>query len=331
MSGTAVSGTAERWNGKDTNHGSTVTKQRAKDAREQEGEPAEQRRRCFVITPIGASTSAARRATDGLIAAVIRPEMEAMGFDVEVAHTLSATGSITNQVIERLLSVELVIANLTGLNPNVMYELAVRHAKRLPVVTVAEEGTALPFDVADQRTIFYADDMAGAMQLRPALREAAEAALTDRDPDNPIYRAAETQVMRDVTASSAEEYILERLSAIEAAIARNQAQPTPSVGAALRNAALHGLPISATAPMQAVRVIAYGGDEAYHKLSHALERVLPFRSAKISARSATTVDVEYVLEVPTPARLVEEAFRGASNAAGVSLEMNWKESAVQLL
>ena len=144
--------------------------------------------------------------------------MENLGFVVEVAHTISQSGSITKQVIERLLTSDLLIANLTGLNPNVMYELAVRHAKRLPVITIAEEGTDLPFDIADERAIFYSNDMAGVTELKSSLAKAVELALKDEQPDNPIYRAAQSLLIKEVTEDDPQRFVLERLSEIEAAI-----------------------------------------------------------------------------------------------------------------
>ncbi len=61
-------------------------------------------------------------------------------------------GQITTQVVEHVLSAKAAVADLTEDNPNVFYEVAVRHAFRLPVVLIAEqEDKQLPFDIAQMR------------------------------------------------------------------------------------------------------------------------------------------------------------------------------------
>jgi hypothetical protein len=177
---------------------------------------------CFIIAPIGGPQSETRKRTDGLLDEAIRPVVEgALGLSVIAPHEIAEAGSITRQVIQRLLEAELVVADLTNLNANVMYELAVRHAKGEPVVPIAEKGTTLPFDITTERTVFYEDSMHGLKELKPKLEDATRAALEDEEPDNPIYRAQQDFQMREAVASDdAMGYVLDRLDEIESAISR---------------------------------------------------------------------------------------------------------------
>lgn len=86
-----------------------------------------------------------------------------------MSHELKKIGSINKQILELIYNSNLVIANLTSLNPNVMYELAFRHSTGKPVITIAERGTKIPFDVIDARTIFYRYDPLGMEELRNEL------------------------------------------------------------------------------------------------------------------------------------------------------------------
>lgn len=187
---------------------------------------------CFIITPIGGDNSPIRKKTDGLINNVIKPVCNILELKAVPAHEIDKPGSITRQVIQHIMHSKMVVANLTGLNPNVMYELAVRHAAKLPVVCLAEEGTILPFDITTERTIFYTDDMFGAVKLIPDLKAKIQSALNDEENDNPIYRSIkESQIIKNITASEdnksneALSYIIKRLDKLDGKLSNNGRRP----------------------------------------------------------------------------------------------------------
>lgn len=157
----------------------------------------EQKRSCFIITPIGDTASVTFRRTEGVIESVIKPILFEDGFDdVKPAYGINVSGMITTQIINRIINDDLVIANLTGNNPNVMYELCLRHIVAKPIIHICENGTTLPFDIRDSRTIFYENDMLGVNELKGDLRKyVKEIDFNKEYSDNPIYIATQMSTL----------------------------------------------------------------------------------------------------------------------------------------
>jgi hypothetical protein len=99
-------------------------------------------------------------------------------------------------MFERLMLCHYTVADITGANPNVFYELGIRHAMRpRSTVIVFGEGTVLPFDVALVRGPSYKTDGAGG-PVNPETTIAAiagqlEAARASHHDDSPIFQLAE--------------------------------------------------------------------------------------------------------------------------------------------
>lgn len=111
------------------------------------------KRIAFVICPIGEEGSEVRKRSDQVLKYVITPPVEKCGYEPLRADKIADPGLITSQIIQHLIDDSLVVADLTGSNPNVFYELAIRHAVRKPFIQLVNKGEKLPFDIAGMRTI----------------------------------------------------------------------------------------------------------------------------------------------------------------------------------
>lgn len=108
---------------------------------------------CFYITPIGDPGSEQRRHSDFMMEYIIQPAVKEFGLKVIRADLMSKPGMIGKQVIEHILRSKLVVADLSFHNPNVFYELCLRHTTRLPTVQLRREVDSIPFDLNQYRTI----------------------------------------------------------------------------------------------------------------------------------------------------------------------------------
>lgn len=111
---------------------------------------------CFVIGPIGKDGSPERRHADFMLHGLIKHVLEGpeFGYQVKGADEDADPGMISDRMISDILNAELVVADLTDLNPNAFYELGIRHAAAEPVIHVARADTSLPFDNVAHRAIF---------------------------------------------------------------------------------------------------------------------------------------------------------------------------------
>ena len=190
-------------------------------------------KQCFVIAPIGEDGSDTRDRSDKVLKHIITPACKECGYKPIRADEISEPGIITTQVIQHVVDDPLVIADITGRNPNVFYELAVRHAIRKPVVQIIQASETIPFDVAHQRTIKVdhkdLDSVAACVdeltrQIRAAEKDPAKV-------DTPISMALEVQTLRqsDNPLEKSAADIISMLQEVRASVAEISDQRSSSL------------------------------------------------------------------------------------------------------
>lgn len=109
---------------------------------------------CFVIMPFSERLSNRPKGFfDEVFESLIKPAAEAAGFDVQTANK-DGSDVIQSTIINELMDAELVIADLTDHNPNVLFELGFRMAQEKPVAIIKTGDTGGIFDVDNMLRVF---------------------------------------------------------------------------------------------------------------------------------------------------------------------------------
>jgi len=112
----------------------------------------------FIAMPFGVKKDSQGTEIDfnRVYAELIKPALEAAGLDVFRADEENRAGEIRTDMFQELLIADLVVADLTVDNPNVWYELGVRHALRARgAVLVQGPRPSQPFDIYTDRKLRY--------------------------------------------------------------------------------------------------------------------------------------------------------------------------------
>ncbi len=175
--------------------------------------PRERQQTCFVVMPFGAKPSGLTQRPhdfDKIYRVVIRRAVELAGMRCIRADEAAGSRLIHTDMFRDLRDQPLVIADLSLQNPNVLYELGIRHVmSKSGTVLMCENGSRpLPFDIGLSRVGFYEYDGVSldweeaerlVERLRIALLESASGA-----PDSPVHALLErvlSQASDDGTAA----------------------------------------------------------------------------------------------------------------------------------
>ncbi|MCI9856783.1 nucleoside 2-deoxyribosyltransferase [Microbacterium proteolyticum] len=118
---------------------------------------------------------------------LIEEPLRDAGWRVTRADTLLNQRSILADVVTGIAHADLVVADVTGLNPNVMYELGLAHALGKRTVMITQNISELPFDLRPYRANAYTTNFRGAPELASFIRGIAqEVASGTADFSNPV-------------------------------------------------------------------------------------------------------------------------------------------------
>lgn len=143
---------------------------------------------CFIISPIGNKLGDGEQQKKyqqfrDVFDYLIMPALSLAGFNEDnIIRSDQEYGvyRISESIMKHLKQDELCIADLTGLNPNVMYEYGVRVGIGKPVIPIASAETKLPFDVYDMRTIMYnIETTRGLMDAKNQLERSVKAKIIE--------------------------------------------------------------------------------------------------------------------------------------------------------
>lgn len=145
---------------------------------------------CFVIMPIGTqkignitvTEEKLREKYDFIIKNAIltaNPNLEVIRADEELNPS-----SISNDIFTKLMHSRFVIADITYPNPNVFYELGIRHAIKTGTILIREKvDFSIPFDISHLRHIEYTQEPSGMNKLSEQLKRIFE--FYEKHPDKP--------------------------------------------------------------------------------------------------------------------------------------------------
>ena len=118
-------------------------------------EDKDEKPKCFVMMPFSDSIDYETNHFTKVFEQIISPAIIKAGYDVVRVDQNKISDQIINKIIEGIVECDMAICDLSTNNPNVLYELGLRHAFDKPVVLIKDNKTSKIFDIQGISIIPY--------------------------------------------------------------------------------------------------------------------------------------------------------------------------------
>lgn len=108
---------------------------------------------------------------DSLFLKLLKPTLEEIDYEVKRADSFLDQKNILHDIVNSIETADLIIAELTNQNPNVLYELGLCHGLNKPTVLIAQSIDDVPFDLRAYRILIYSTHFDEIINLTEKLTE----------------------------------------------------------------------------------------------------------------------------------------------------------------
>ena len=126
------------------------------------------RKYCFIVMPFRDELQQTYE--------IIRQALIELGWDVKRADEVTFPRLITNLILKEIITSDLVVADLTGHDPNVFFEVGVTQTVGNDLLMITQ-GHEIPFDIKNEQAVFYKTDVQSLQDLKQKLKKFAGSGL----------------------------------------------------------------------------------------------------------------------------------------------------------
>lgn len=159
---------------------------------------ADRERTCFVVMPFGEKKDHDGRDIDfdDLYRFFLKRVVEDLKIKCVRCDEIEEAGSIHQMMFQQIYTADVVVVDITTSNPNVYYELGVRHALAKGVtVLIRRKGTTVPFNIQGLQVVEYDQAKFGSVeQAKARIRQIIENGLAARKNDSPVHDVLELNI-----------------------------------------------------------------------------------------------------------------------------------------